>query len=133
MTKLNHVKTFNYHIQASRSKHQPGTANKSDAGVDNYRAEGDWFSTYGDDKNKGGPFSALTPSMWPARGIHEPEGNEDRQNACNDEEDDVQHDEFGFRFFFPGLLKKCSLSILYENFTFSIICLKTEILNNSSS
>ena len=65
--------------------------------MDHHRAEGDWFNTYGDDRSKGGPFSALTPSMWPTRGIGDFEGNDDGRQEGNEEEDGVQYDEFGFR------------------------------------
>ena len=63
--------------------------------MDNHRAEGDWFNTYGDDRSKGGPFSALTPSMWPAKGI---DGHGDGKHEFTEDEDDVQYDEFGFRY-----------------------------------
>ena len=69
--------------------------------MDHHRAEGDWFSTYGDDRSKGGPFSALTPSMWPARGI---DGHGDGKYEFNEDEEDVHYDEFGFRYIYIIIL-----------------------------
>ena len=37
---------------------------------------------------KGGPFSALTPSMWPAKGI---------RSEAEDISEDEEYDEFGFK------------------------------------
>ena len=64
--------------------------------VNHHRAEGDWFNTYGDDRSKGGPFSALTPSMWPARGIGEADCNDEKRQEFNEEEEGIQYDEFRF-------------------------------------
>ena len=83
--------------QATRDHSQHGGRCKTDEDVDHHRAEGDWFNTYGDDRSKGGPFSALTPSMWPARGVGEVDYSDGNRQEFNDEEECIQYDEFGFR------------------------------------
>ena len=83
-----------FYEQTPRAKTPQPSYFKGDSDLDNHRAEGDWFNTYGDDRSKGGPFSALTPSMWPARGI---DGHGDGKHEFTEDEDDVQYDEFGFR------------------------------------
>ena len=84
-----------FYYQAPRAKTPQPSYSKGDSDLDNHRAEGDWFNTYGDDRSKGGPFSALTPSMWPARGI---DGHGDGKHEFTEDEDEVQYDEFGFRY-----------------------------------